>query len=104
MSENEVDYPGDDVLDRDIPNSNEIVQFMACNLCYAELPEGKSPQDYAHFAVGFTPIGLQVWCSRHNVNVIHIDFQGASPFPANTGRPKTDADRAAEQTARKEKH
>ena len=26
--------------------------------------------------VGFTNIGLQVWCHKHNVNICHIDFEG----------------------------
>lgn len=97
MTKDNVDFPEADDHGRDIPNSMEIVQFMGCALCYAELPNGKSPQDYAHFAVGFTKIGLQVWCSRHNVNVLHIDFQGHPPFPANSGRPKTDAEKAIQE-------
>ncbi len=26
--------------------------------------------------VGFTEIGLQIWCKKHNVNICHIDFNG----------------------------
>lgn len=41
--------------------------------------------------VSFTDVGLQVWCLRHNCNVIHIDFEGRK-HPASTealdGRPQ----------------
>lgn len=31
---------------------------------------------------GWTPIGFQVWCTRHNANVVHVDFEGVK-HPAN---------------------
>ena len=37
---------------------------------------GMSPREYASLEVGFTKEGLQIWCKRHEVNVMHIDFQG----------------------------
>lgn len=33
-------------------------------------------RDYARLNVGFTPVGLQVWCVRHDCNVLHVDFEG----------------------------
>jgi hypothetical protein len=35
--------------------------------------------------VGFTDWGVQVWCRRHKVNVVHIDFQGQK-IPADFRR------------------
>ena len=35
---------------------------------------GESPMSYSRFEVGWTKQGFQVWCTRHNTNVIHIDF------------------------------
>lgn len=73
---------------RDIPNTNEIVQFFHCRRCLAEVSalaekEGSaSPRDYARLSVGFTPIGYQVWCNRHDINIVHIDFEGHT-HPAN---------------------
>ena len=32
--------------------------------------------EYMRFDVGFTAKGIQVWCRRHDANVVHIDFQG----------------------------
>jgi len=74
----------------EIPNTNEIGMFLHCGLCVEEIKNGTagtdSPRDYARLEIGYTKPGIQVWCVRHNCNVVHIDFQGKSPFPANTGR------------------
>ena len=58
--------------------SNElgIAMYLHCGECIASLPDGMSPRDWAHLSVGFTKEGLQVWCVRHDCNVIHIDFEG----------------------------
>ena len=65
-----------------ISSELQISAYMHCRRCLKELPDGESPQSYAQLEVGFTTIGLQVWCKRHNVNVVHIDFQGQK-HPAN---------------------
>jgi hypothetical protein len=63
-------------MSKEIPNTNEIVAYFHCGLCLRELPEGISPREWQDVEVGWTRIGLQVWCVRHEVNVIHIDFEG----------------------------
>lgn len=55
---------------------NRIEQFWHCRKCIDELPEGTSPREFIHVEVGFTRAGLQVWCVRHEENVIHLDFMG----------------------------
>ena len=30
---------------------------------------------YSRYDVGFTMAGLQVWCRRHEINIVHIDFE-----------------------------
>lgn len=70
---------------REIANTNEITTFLHCGQCLSELPDGESPQSYAQLEVGYTKEGLQVWCKRHNCNVIHLDFAGRK-FHANTTR------------------
>ena len=69
-------------------NNNNIETFLHCELCYLELKNakteedfsligavaGESPMSYSRFEVGWTNQGFQVWCTRHNTNVIHIDF------------------------------
>lgn len=67
-------------LSNKIGNSLEIGSYMHCAKCIEE--NSISAQDYARLSVGFTPLGIQLWCNRHNCNVAHIDFQGAR-HPAN---------------------
>ncbi len=33
-----------------------------------------SPREYGRMECGFTRDGFQVWCLRHDMNIIHIDF------------------------------
>lgn len=60
-----------------------IGAFCHCRQCIDEKPDGVSPKEWARLAIGFTAIGLQVWCDRHDCNVLHIDFEGHK-HPANT--------------------
>jgi hypothetical protein len=62
--------------------ANEIVGFLHCRRCFNERPENIPPCDWQQLEVGWTPIGLQVWCRRHECNIVHIDFQGQK-HPAN---------------------
>ena len=69
-------------------NNNNIDTFLHCESCYSELKNAKTEEDfsligavagesqmsYSRFEVGWTNQGFQVWCTRHNHNVIHIDF------------------------------
>lgn len=68
-----------------IKNDLEITSYAHCARCLGELPKNETPESYARYAVGFTKIGLQVWCNRHDCNIIHIDFEGAK-HPANMTR------------------
>ena len=49
--------------------SNEIELFLHCTDCC--LLGGQEDYDF-----GWTPAGFQVWCKRHKLNVIHLDFLG----------------------------
>lgn len=70
---------------REISNTNEILSHLHCALCLRSMPPGESPQSWARRDVGFTRQGIQVWCARHNVNIMHMDFQGKK-HPANSTR------------------
>lgn len=70
-------------MSRLIPASNSIEKFLHCLECIRIIPAKKSPQEWAQIEVGFTEIGMQVWCKRHQINILHIDFEGAI-HPANT--------------------
>jgi len=74
-----------------VSNEKKIVMYQHCGLCLKEIPQDKSPQDFSALEIGWTKIGLQVWCKRHNCNVVHIDFQGRK-HPANTTRKLTPAE------------
>ena len=72
-------------------NKHEIEAYLHCSLCLEEVvaklakQESASPRDYAQLEVGWTPRGFQVWCHRHDVNVMHVDFEGHK-HKANTTR------------------
>ena len=72
-------------------NKNNIDTFFHCRICVNELnnststkdlsmidpqSSGYSPRTYARMEVGFTKHGFQVWCIRHDQNIVHIDFKG----------------------------
>ncbi len=57
-------------------NLNSIIQYLHCSMCMRDIPDGVSPALYQRVNVGFTKIGMQVWCVRHGVNIIHVDFDG----------------------------
>ena len=66
----------------DLP-SNEIVLFMHCGMCLEDKPDDVSPRVWAQLEIGWTDKGFQVWCKRHECNVIHMDFEGQK-HPADT--------------------
>lgn len=68
-----------------ISNGKEICLYLHCACCLEDVPDSFSPQQWQDLEVGWTEEGLQVWCKRHDVNVIHIDFEGQS-HPANETR------------------
>jgi hypothetical protein len=57
-------------------SENEIVTFFHCRVCLETIPDGVSPRENAQLEVGWTPAGLQVWCKRHEKNVMNLDFLG----------------------------
>jgi hypothetical protein len=44
-------------------------------------PARSSPRDWQQIEAGWTEVGFQVWCKRHNVNILHIDLAGQVPDP-----------------------
>lgn len=57
-----------------------ITHPVVCEACHDEfvagLSDSRSLQDYVRVDLGFTEMGLQVWCRRHDANVVHVDFAG----------------------------
>ena len=62
---------------------NGIEQNIICSKCETEFllgsTDSRSLQDYSRLDIGFTSIGVQVWCRRHDANVVHIDSAGQKP-------------------------
>ena len=58
-------------------HANHISMYLHCGLCADKMPPDAAPRDWARLNVGWTPWGLQVWCTRCNANVMHMDFDGA---------------------------
>ena len=85
------------MTERDIPNTNEIKMYLHCAICLKERPHDQSPKDWSRVQAGWTELGLQVWCTRHDANMLHVDFDGTQ-MRANTPRALT----SEEQTAMKE--
>ncbi len=81
VSEHDDDYDFGVDEDED-PNEPELTadlqieMFMHCRKCLEDQPGGISPRDYARLEFGYTKQGIQVWCVRHEHNVVHIDFEG----------------------------
>ena len=62
---------------------NGIEQNIICSKCETEFllgsTDSRALQEYSRLDIGFTSIGVQVWCRRHDANVVHIDFAGQKP-------------------------
>jgi hypothetical protein len=60
-----------------------ITDPVVCAKCADEFASGgtdaASLRDYVTVDVGFSDQGVQVWCRRHELNVVHIDFDDARP-------------------------
>ena len=69
---------------RPIPSENSIQAFLHCRRCVESIPKGHSPQSWSALSVGWTELGFQVWCNRHDINILHVDFEG-QVHPAEQG-------------------
>jgi len=74
----------------DVTNELSIKSYLHCGKCLDEMPDGLAPKEWSDVQAGWTDKGLQVWCNRHDCNVVNIDFEG-NKHPADT-------------TAKSEKH
>ncbi len=63
----------------------QIGTFFHCAKCLAEKPDDISPRDWSMLEVGWTRKGIQIWCKRHDINVMHLDFMGQKVKIANDG-------------------
>ena len=59
---------------------NQLVAVIHCRKCLKEFDDQRmdvliSPADYAELDVGWTSTGIQVWCRRHNYNVLFLELK-----------------------------
>jgi hypothetical protein len=69
---------------RNVPHS--IAREYRCSLCQQERPPQTPPELWSRLKVGFTSgnRALQIWCSRHNLNVAYIAFTEEDVPPVHT--------------------
>ena len=74
---------------REIPEGESGISYMHCGLCLTEWKSGEagetSPREYARQQGAWTKLGFQLWCNRHDANILHVDFNGQE-MRANTLR------------------
>lgn len=81
-------------------SKKEIRAFYNCGICVMEIKKLRSegvavaPNEYSQLEVGSTVYGFQVWCRRHEVNVIHADFEGKKITANMHPEPSPEADAA----------
>jgi hypothetical protein len=78
---------------RPITSDHDICNYIHCQACLSEISEFEGDPAYAEIAarhsrldIGYTHQGIQVWCRRHNCNVVNLDFQGFRPKANTTTR------------------
>ena len=58
----------------------QIDQHIICANCEEEFQAGStdisSLQNYTKLCIRFPDFGIQVWCRRHDANVVHVNFNG----------------------------
>lgn len=74
-------------------HEQHITMYVHCRECLDELmamplEERVSPQEWSQLDVGWTGQGIQVWCVRHDKNVLDLDFERNTPVVVNTERPR----------------
>ena len=53
------------------PPESGIKLYVHCKQCFQEMPTYQQDLE-----IGWTEKGLQVWCRWHDMNVMHLDFEG----------------------------
>lgn len=57
-------------------NGNDILTFLHCKKCLKDNTFGTAPRHWARLEFGWTEKGFQLWCVRHDVNIISVDLKG----------------------------
>lgn len=55
----------------------EIIHYVHCKKCFAQMPKGWSMKDWARLEVGMTAEpGIMVRCVRHDEEVVYLPLMG----------------------------
>lgn len=65
-------------MDNYVTTVNQIIRWLHCGRCLREMPVGESPSSWARLDAGVTEKGVQIWCTRHEVNVALIEWADAA--------------------------
>ena len=82
---NSPDLPPADSKFEHVSNLNNIVQYIHCGMCLEET--GDKPY-HPLLEVGWTKFGMQIWCRIHDVNIMHMDFEGSKHYADQTRQYK----------------
>ena len=66
-------------------NLNCIGGYLHCAMCLKET-EDKPYQPWIE--AGWTKWGIQIWCRIHDVNIMHINFEGSKHIVDDTRQQK----------------
>lgn len=77
--------------EKNVPAANSITAYFHCRECLEMWKSGEATEEtgrpvsmseWARLEAGFTRLGIQVRCVRHDLNILHVDFEGQQ-HPAN---------------------
>jgi|GEM_PF-2442127 len=64
-----------------MPPVERIHSYVECRRCAGEASAHRqSPRKYSRFRIGLTRDGIQVWCSRHEMEVAHFTPEQLGEF------------------------
>ena len=70
-------------------SNNEIQMYLHCKECITDFHNKKYAIGWNRkYAIGWTKVGIQVWCETHNINMIHINFEGQQHPTVTYCKPK----------------
>jgi hypothetical protein len=63
-------------MEKIVKSKNVIGMYFHCKMCLEELPKTESPMSWSRTQCGWTSKGVQVWCIRHDTEIVHLDLLG----------------------------
>ncbi len=79
------------------PSDHYTEVYLFWKQCLQEVPVSMSPEEYAQVEIGWTPWGMQVWCLRHNTNVLHVNYEGHEHPMVTTVKEVTELEKPSDK-------